>query len=77
MRWEMVKIKIKNLSLKYAKQKKTKLQNRELELESEILNLEKTIEGLGVINHEKEIIYENFKCKNTKLSRFPDTRQKD
>ena len=40
MRWEMVKMKIKNFSLKYAKQKKTKLQNRELELESEILHLE-------------------------------------
>ena len=40
----MVKMKIRDFSLKYAKQKKTKLQalqNRELELESKILYLEK------------------------------------
>ena len=69
-------MKIKNLSLKYAKQKKTKLQNRELELESEILNLEKTIEGLGVINHEKEVIYENLKCKKDEIEQISGYKTK-
>ena len=45
-----------DISIWNMQNKRKKLQNRELELESEIFYLEKTIEDLGVTNPEKEML---------------------
>ncbi|KAL9989410.1 hypothetical protein ACROYT_G003957 [Oculina patagonica] len=51
--WEMIKLKVRESSIRYAKKKKTLLKNQEAKLENEITQLTKVLESENTWSHEK------------------------
>ena len=55
--WEMVKLKVREKSLHYAKAKKNMIKQRELELEEKIAKLEEKIDNLHVDNQDTQCLH--------------------
>ena len=61
--WEMIKLKIRECSLKYASIKKAKRKNTEAELEADISHHERKLERNDLSNEEKETIINELTSK--------------
>ena len=55
--WEMVKLKVREKSLHYAKAKKNMIKQRELEIEEKIAKLEEKIDNLHVDNQDTQYLH--------------------
>ena len=62
--WEMIKLKIRDTSIKYSKVKIKKMKNEEANIESALAALEEQLEQ-GVNN--KDVIEEQIRCKKNEL----------
>lgn len=62
--WEMIKLKIRDASMKYSKVKMKKMKNEEANIESALATLEEQLEQ-GVNN--KDVVEEQIRCKKNEL----------
>ena len=62
--WEMIKLKIRDASMKYSKVKMKKMKNEETNIESALATVEEQLEQ-GVNN--KDVLEEQIRCKKNEL----------
>ena len=74
--WEMIKRKIREYSLKYAKQKKQRMKSKEADLEASIFWLEKSIEQNELSNDEKDKLTDELNTKKKELEQFVQYKTK-
>ena len=74
--WEMIKMKIREYSLKYAKQKKQRMKSKEADLEASIFWLEKSIEQNELSNDEKDKLTDELNTKKKELEQFVQYKTK-
>lgn len=58
--WEMIKLKVRESSIRYAKRKKTLMKNQEAKLENEITQLTKVLKSENTSSHEKSKAIESL-----------------
>ena len=74
--WEMIKLKIREQSIKYAKDRKTKTSRREEEIEKEINVLQELVESSNKGDREKEEASRDLEEKKTELEKIIEYRTK-
>ena len=74
--WEMIKMKIREVSLRYAKIKKANIKNKEAELEAEISCLESLIDNNNLEPKEKENIFETLDNKKKEFEQISQYKTK-
>jgi len=63
--WEMIKLQIRDTSIKYSKAKTKTMKTKEANIENDIAALERQLESC--INNDKEAVAEQFRVKKRKL----------
>ena len=74
--WEMIKLKIREQSLKYSAIKKAKISRHEEELEKEINNLQRSIETNNMNGKDKEDAVNTLETKKSELEKIIEYRTK-
>ena len=74
--WEMIKMKTRECSIKYAKLKKIRMKNREADLEDTISHLEKTIERINLSNEDREKLTDELKSKKKEFQQINQYKTK-
>ena len=63
--WEMMKLEIRDASMKYSKAKMKKMKNKEANIERELAALERQLEQ--DVNNDKEVLEEKIRLKKNDL----------
>ena len=74
--WEMIKLKIREQSIKYAKDRRTKTSRREEEIEKAINDLQELIESSNKGDREKKEASRDLEEKKTELEKIIEYRTK-
>ena len=72
--WEMIKLQIRDTSIKYSKAKTKKMKSKEADIESEIAALEKQFESST--NNDKEALAEQLRVKKIELENIIEYKTK-
>ncbi|KAL9964015.1 hypothetical protein ACROYT_G027586 [Oculina patagonica] len=72
--WEMIKLQIRDTSIKYSKAKIRKMKNKEADIESEIAALERRLESST--NNDKEALSEQLRVKKIELENIIEYKTK-
>ena len=72
--WEMIKLQIRDTSIKYSKAKTKKMKSKEADIESEIAALERQFESST--NNDKEVLAEQLRVKKIELENIIEYKTK-
>ena len=72
--WEMIKLQIRDTSIKYSKAKIKKMNIKEVDIENEISDLERQL--ASCINNDKEALVEQFRVKKKELENIIEYKTK-
>ena len=72
--WEMIKLQIRDISIKYLKAKTKKMKYKEADVEREIATLEREFESFS--NNDKEALAEQIRLKKVELENIIEYKTK-
>ena len=72
--WEMIKLQIRDTSIKYSKVKIKKMKIKEVDIENEISDLERQLESC--INNDKEALVQQLRVKKKELENIIEYKNK-